>query len=241
MDRDARGVGTHHAPLRQAHRRGRHPLPPEPQGQPTPYTHPPQARGRRRGHGPHRRPGPPDLPRRRPDRPGDEGPRAGPQGGRGRRPGGHRRRPDRQQGHPRPHRPHRGTHVGPAPHGGRRRPVRARDRRQRRPARHRHGPRRPGTPPAPDRPLPGGGVRRGPGTAPGHDQVGPRLAGQALGALRPPGHPVRRHQPRGTGERRGRGPGPRAARRPDHRLRGPLGCRQDDPGQLAGPGGAPCG
>lgn len=54
--RDARGIGASHASLRQAHRRGRHPLPPEPQGQPAPDAYPAQARGRRRGHGPHRRP-----------------------------------------------------------------------------------------------------------------------------------------------------------------------------------------
>ena len=76
-----------HAPLRKEPRRGRHPRPPQPQGQPPAHPHPAQARGRAGRHGPHRRPGPADLPGRGPDRDGHEGPRTGPQGRRGGRPG----------------------------------------------------------------------------------------------------------------------------------------------------------
>ena len=72
------------------------------------------------------------------------------------------------------------AHLGAAPHGRRRRPVRAGGRRQRRPAGDRHRAGRPGAPPAADRPLSGRGVRRRARPAAGPDQVGPGAAGQLL-------------------------------------------------------------
>lgn len=108
-----------HAPLRQEPRRGRHPRPSQPQGQPPPDEHPAQARGRRRGSGADRRPRPSDLPHRGPYGHRDEGARTGPQERGGRRPGRRRRRPDRHQGHPRPDRPGRAAFLDAAPYGRR--------------------------------------------------------------------------------------------------------------------------